>query len=333
MTTDLFAAVRGIPAAVITGAVPPACRRPVDTLDGPRADGGDVLLPSPEWRPRAPARHLVPALAALGRDPRPFRFELSARRAGAWSPWVATATVGDAAFAPLPAEADGLRVDVDVITTDRPIDAVRVRVRLRAAAAPADGAWLVTLSASETVTAAGREWASGDRGGATALAVPALSQMDAAPDVRPRVCSPTSVAMVLGYWGVAATIDAVAADLFHPGLDIYGVWPAAIQAAARRGIAGYLLRFPDWTSAAWCLARGLPIVASVRYARGELRGAAIDETPGHLIVLTGSAADTVLVNDPAAPTARDVPRRYALADIRRVWLERAGVGYVLFRPA
>src|SRR5437879_12535200 len=67
--------------------------------------------------------------------------------------------------------------------------------------------------------------------------------------------------MVLGYLGVGVTPERLAADVFHPALDIYGVWPAAVSAAARRGIPGYLLRFPDWTAAAWCLDHGLPIIA------------------------------------------------------------------------
>jgi hypothetical protein len=75
------------------------------------------------------------------------------------------------------------------------------------------------------------------------------------------------------------------------------------------------------------------VIASVRYAAGELRGAAVESTGGHLLVLTGHDGDWVLANDPAAPTAREVPRRYALTDIRRVWLDRTGVGYVLFDPA
>ena len=93
--------------------------------------------------------------------------------------------------------------------------------------------------------------------------------------------------MVLGYWRRPAAVAELAREVFHPGTDLYGVWPAAILAAGRRGIAGYLLRFPDWAAAAWCLARGLPVIASVRYASGELTGAAAAATPGHLLVLTG----------------------------------------------
>jgi hypothetical protein len=76
----------------------------------------------------------------------------------------------------------------------------------------------------------------------------------------------------------------------------------------------------------------MPIVASVRYTAGELSGAPLGETTGHLVVVTGCDGAHVLVNDPVAPTAADVPRRYRLDEIQRVWLDRAGVGYVLFRP-
>jgi hypothetical protein len=90
------------------------------------------------------------------------------------------------------------------------------------------------------------------------------------------------------------------------------------------------LRFPDWASAAWCLERKLPIIASVRYAAGELSGAPLPETSGHLLVLTGYDGSHVLVNDPVAATPTDVPRRYRLDDLCRAWLGGTGVGYVLF---
>jgi Peptidase_C39 like family len=138
--------------------------------------------------------------------------------------------------------------------------------------------------------------------------------------------------MVLAYYGARVPVADLAREIFHAELDLYGVWPAAVSAAGRRGVAGFLLRFPDWVAAAWCLERGVPIIASVRYGAGELTGAAIAQTSGHLLVLTGYAGGEVLVNDPAAPTAAEVRRRYRRAELERVWLERAGIGYVLFAP-
>jgi hypothetical protein len=169
-------------------------------------------------------------------------------------------------------------------------------------------------------------------GSGTAVSVPALSQVTEDPAIALRICSPTSVAMVLHYWGRPTTAAAVAVDVFHADTDRYGIWPAAIRAAAQRGVAGYLLRFPDWTSAAWCLGRGIPIIASIKYAAGELSGAPMDATTGHLIVLTGYEDGMVLVNDPAAPTAETVARRYRRDELTRAWLGRRGIGYVLFDP-
>src|SRR5262249_56206178 len=83
-------------------------------------------------------------------------------------------------------------------------------------------------------------------GGSARLSVPALSQMEANPALASRICSPTSVAMVLGYLGVGVTPERLAADVFHPALDIYGVWPPAVSPAAPRGGLGYPPPLPPW---------------------------------------------------------------------------------------
>src|SRR2546426_1081376 len=107
-------------------------------------------------------------------------------------------------------------------------------------------------------------------------------------------------------------------------------WIVALSTADARGVAGYLLRSPAWRAARWCHERGIPIIPSVRYAAGELRGAAVAATSGHLLVLVGLEGDTVLVNDPAAPTAASVPRRYRADELGNAWLARGGIGYILF---
>jgi Peptidase_C39 like family len=329
MTAGLWVATSGIPPSELSHAIPPACRRRVEVLEPSIVEdaGGEVLLPGPEWAVNG-ATSFVPSLAAVVSTPIGVRLELSVRTGDGWSPFAAGVSLGGGAFAPLP-PVDGLDVDVDVFRAREPVEAARLRLRLRADEAPTllGQRWMLALSAADGAPARSTP---GPAAPALRLEVPPRSQLDADRAIANRICSPTCVAMVLDYWRRSPTLASLAAEMFHPGVDLYGVWPAAILAAGRRGLVGYLLRFPDWSAAVWCLERGLPIIASVRYAAGELTGAAVAETPGHLLVLTGWTGDDVLVNDPAASGASSVPRRYRLDELARVWLERTGVGYVIF---
>ena len=330
MPTDLFLSALSWSPALLARVVPPSCARGVVPAPAVAVDvAGDSIVTFPEWRPRQPASRLVPALSVLGEGPPGFRFELSSYAGGAWSPWIAGAPVGRGRFADGATRSDTFLCELDEFIADPPAE--RIRMVLRASGAGAAGGlagpWCASLSA----------WTQGgvatDGAGSARLAVPVLSQMEQDASIRHRICSPTSVAMVLGYYGRRVAVADLAAEMFQAELDIYGLWPAAIRAAGRRGVGGYLLRFPDWGAAAWCLERGLPVIASVRYSAGELTDAAIAETTGHLLVLTGYAGADFFVNDPAAPRASEVARRYRLDELSRVWLTRTGIGYVLFGPA
>ena len=136
--------------------------------------------------------------------------------------------------------------------------------------------------------------------------------------------------MLLDHYGHSADIYELISAARHQSSGLYGVWPANIHAANRRGLMGYLLHFPNWDAARALLDAGLPIVASVRYEEGELRNAAIPRTNGHLLVLRGYEGDKVLVNDPAAKTDSEVKRTYDLKEYCRIWLQGSAVGYVLY---
>jgi Peptidase_C39 like family len=302
-------------------------------------DGGEIaIVETATWTPRRRARHLVPSFSLLAGPPCSFRFELSGLVGGHWTPWIATTTIGPYAFSRAVPSGGPLGVDVDLFRATALVESVRLRVRVHPASALAHPL-LVTLSACDLDPVhdvqAGHPHAPRPEPGARSawtdpLRVPARSQMDEQAEIRERICSPTSVAMVLEYWGKQAPVKNLAEEIFHPELDLYGIWPAAIAAAARRGVAGYLLRFPDWSAATWCLAQGLPVIASIRYEVGELAGAPIPRTDGHLVVLTGEDITHVHVNDPAGRAVGEVPRRYRREEVCRAWLERSGVGYVLF---
>jgi hypothetical protein len=147
-----------------------------------------------------------------------------------------------------------------------------------------------------------------------------------------RICSPTSVAMVLGAIGTRATAAEVAAAAYCAEHDRYGVWPAGVWAASRRGALGYVVAIGSWECARELLARGIPLVLSEAHGPGGLPGSPLPETDGHLLVLRGLRGGRALVNDPAAPSADGVPMEYDLGDLGRAWLGHGGIAYVLVDP-
>tara|TARA_Y100000588_G_scaffold309549_1_gene334632 strand:- start:34 stop:879 length:846 start_codon:yes stop_codon:yes gene_type:complete len=161
------------------------------------------------------------------------------------------------------------------------------------------------------------------------IVVPPKSQMTEDPKIASRICSPTSLSMVLDSFGNNTKPAQLAHSAYHPQHDLYGVWPANIHAASRWKALGYLLHFPSWDAARYLLSAGLPIIASVRYKEGELTQAAISATHGHLLVVRGFDENWVETNDPAAPSGTAVQRSYRLAEFLEVWLGRGGLGYIL----
>ena len=71
------------------------------------------------------------------------------------------------------------------------------------------------------------------------------------------------------------------------------------------------------------IAAGIPLAASIRFSRGQLTGAPISATSGHLVVITGFTSNgDVVVNDPAARTDASVRRTYDRGQFERAWLRR-----------
>src|SRR5690606_4352937 len=151
-----------------------------------------------------------------------------------------------------------------------------------------------------------------------------------------RLCSRTSVAMVLAYYGVELPTERVAEACWDPPHEIYGNWPRNVQAAFSLGVPGYLTRKPDWAAVERMVGAGIPLIISIRFSEpGALRGAPYKTTDGHLLVLCGFDAEGhVQVNDPAAPTAERGMIAYTRTDLERVWFgATGGLAYVLLPPA
>jgi hypothetical protein len=166
--------------------------------------------------------------------------------------------------------------------------------------------------------------------GALSVNVPFRSQRAEDPAIAGRICSPTSVAMVLSYRGIERPTAEVAARALDADHDIYGNWPANVQAAYSYGVPGKLARFRSWDAARVLLEAGQPIVISIRDTKGVLKAAPYARTDGHLLVLTGfDDAGNPRVNDPAARDAERGVTAYDRAQMEEVWLARGGLGYVI----
>jgi len=263
-----------------------------------------------------------------------------------WSPWLFVGDWGatDAA-APRMTEFGGGRIDVDYFRGTERFDRVQYRVRATSVAGPADqtvrvqrfSLCLSDLSGVPDFAARGAAPADEQASQpARTLRVPYFSQKRQSAEIAGRICSPTSVAMVMAYRGVERPVAEVAAACFDPRNDIYGNWPRNVQAAYAFGVPGYLTRITAWSDAEALLAAGQPLVASVRVAEpGTLRNAPYRTTAGHLIVITGfDDSGGVTVNDPAAPNATRGQTTYSRADLEKCWMgATGGLAYVLLASA
>lgn len=163
-------------------------------------------------------------------------------------------------------------------------------------------------------------------------------------------CSPTSMAMILGYWrsGPSATalgwvsppvdgiVDYSARAVYDYGYGGTGNWSFNVAYAARLGLRGSLTRLRSMTEAEAFLVAGIPLVASVRFSSTELAGAGYS-TDGHLLVISGCDTNgDVICHDPAAHTLADnsaVRVTYQRGQFENVWLPRSGgLVYVVHPP-
>ena len=166
-------------------------------------------------------------------------------------------------------------------------------------------------------------------------------------------CSPTSLSMVLGYYDALPPasayswvpdghpqpwVDHAARMTFDADYDGTGNWPFNTAYAGRRlgsGGRAYVTRLRSLRQAERYLADGTPLVASISFGPGELDGAPISSTNGHLLVIAGfTRSGDVVVNDPAAQQSSGVRRTYDRGQFEDAWLPTSGgVVYVLTRDA
>ena len=157
-----------------------------------------------------------------------------------------------------------------------------------------------------------------------------LSQMELKHPDRRRVCSPVSLCMALRALGVNVPLEEVLHGVYDPNANIYGNWLFNTAYAGRQGVEAYVRRFGSLAELKDFVSEDSLTVASIAYEHGELGGAAIDRTPGHLVLVRGWQHGKVLTADPAASTRETVLRAYDAREFANAWLNhKKGVAYIV----
>ena len=72
------------------------------------------------------------------------------------------------------------------------------------------------------------------------------------------------------------------------------------------------------------------VLATIGYGPNELSDAAIEQTPGHFVVICGWENEWIRVADPAASEMDDVLRFYNAKEFAKVWLaNKNGAAYLV----
>jgi hypothetical protein len=315
--------------------MPPSPRHATIVLERPAADAEPAAAPwiSESQIAPFPFDELLASWNVAGG---PFAVDVRVGAGAIDSPWLRLAEHGSPANPTSSVtDFDGGRVDVDFFRAAPGVTFERARLRITALD-PAQPcrvervAWVFTARATPGADSPPR---AAPPQVDLDLAVPVLSQHGVDPALASRICSPTSVAMVLAYYGVDIGLEELAAAIHDPRHDLYGNWPRAVQVAFEHGIEGHLERFSDWEAVATRLASGTPLIASIAVVGGALEGAPYRDTAGHLVVIRGlEGGEYVIVNDPAVAAQEDGRRRYRRDQFERAWMARGGTAYVLTGP-
>jgi hypothetical protein len=170
------------------------------------------------------------------------------------------------------------------------------------------------------------------------VSVPAFSQFEEGrlknnPDLGKRICSATSVTMLLKHNHLENISPSdIAAKVYDNKADAYGNWSfntatlfSTLKPIAHDNFATYVRWFESFDELLRNIKKDGPAIVSIGFKKGELQGAPV-ATPGHLVLVRGADSKYVYVNDPAAQDNKTVPRKYLRTEFTKAW---KGMAYIL----
>ncbi len=144
-------------------------------------------------------------------------------------------------------------------------------------------------------------------------------------------CSPASLSMVHAFFGHDFDVASTARAIFDYAYNGTGNWAFNVAFSGELGLQAVVAYLDDLDHARRFLERGVPVIMSYSWRAGELPGAPIEHSDGHIAVLRGFDTEgNCLINDPAHPKVRVTYPREA---IERIWQRNKGVSYIVAPPA
>ena len=152
-------------------------------------------------------------------------------------------------------------------------------------------------------------------------------------------CSPTSTDMALAFWSsrlirpeLDLPVPNVAHAIFDAVYDGTGNWSFNVAfAGSFPKMRAYVSRFSDIRELEQWSEAGLPVVVSVSY--DLLRGKAVDNDPGHLMVCDGfTETGDIVLNDPAHHPEKGEPCRkiFPRANFLKGWKRSQNTVYLIY---
>jgi hypothetical protein len=240
------------------------------------------------------------------------RIDLTVYRAdGQVSGWLPYVAFSPGSRRSLRGADDVARIAIDIVESAVPIVAIEVRcdVGLDAVAVSTP----VHRRSSEPATIR------------TSLDVPAISQYLLAHPQERGWCSPASLAMLLAYWGKPHDIPQIVRAVSDEADRGTGNWAFNVAYAGRFGLRAVLMHLAGLDHAAGFIAAGIPLALSFSWTSGDLPGAPLDHSDGHLAVLRGfTRYGHPQFNDPAQA---DILTTYDRKALERVWQAHGGAAF------
>jgi len=255
------------------------------------------------------------------------------RREAEWSMWFSYGKWSSEKRASVKDQKDHIAlmdIDTIIILGGKAADGLKYKVIMRRNSMDTSSPKLSAISAALKLSDGDDSIISEDEKWLRDLEVPERSQM-VIPKIGNIICSPTSLSMVMEYYGVNLPTEEVAEGVYDSGANIYGNWSYNVAYAGSKGFEAYVERYPSSAGIKSMIAKAMPVVVSIRTKeKDDLIGAPQAYPSGHLIVVRGftiiNGEEYVIVNDPAALNHETVRREYKLAEFEKAW---SGIAYII----